>query len=132
MLKKYLLLALILFWSILLFILEIISYEPFIEFINIIIGTVLTGFISYNSISNSDDTNIFNAIVGLINILLGVVFIILNFSYINSTIILLIGGQLIGITIAKILKKQKSTHLSASTKRPEPIEPEPGPEPRPF
>lgn len=132
MLKKYILIGAIVLWSVFLLTIEIIGYEPYIELLNIILGTLLVGFISYNNTSEVSNTYLLKAIVGLLNVVLGIFFIIVNFSLIHSTIILLIGGQLIGISIVKTVKKQKGTFSATSTKRPEPIEPEPGPEPRPL
>ena len=131
-LRKYALLIVILLWSVFLLIIEFLGYEPYIELINIILGTLLAGIASYNSLTNSNGKIIFSIIIGLINIVLGILFIIMNFSLIHSTILLLIGGQLIGISIGKAQKNQKSAFLSTSTKRPEPIGPEPEPEPSPF
>jgi hypothetical protein len=132
MLRTYLLKGVILLWSIFLLIIEIIGYEPYIEIINIFLGTILAGLTSYDCLTNNNEINLYSAIIGLINIVLGLIFIILDFSLIHATIILVIGGQLIGISIAKTLKQQRSTYSASSTKRPEPIGPEPGPEPRPF
>lgn len=132
MLKKFFWLLVILFWSFFLLIIEIINYEPYIELINIIIGTLICGFSSYDSVTNSEVNNLYRTLIGIINIILGIGFIILNLSLIHSVIILLIGAQLIGISLAKRIKKQKATYLSGSTKRPEPIGPEPEPEPSPF
>jgi hypothetical protein len=130
--KKYLILFFILLWSILLLILEIVGYGTYVELISIIIGMLMTAIISYDSFTNSNGTTIYRLITGLIEIILGFLFIGFSFSLIHSAIILLIGGQLIGISLALSSKKPKSSYLSSSTQRPETIDPEPSPEPRPF
>jgi len=119
-------------WSIILLIFEFIEHEIFIELINVIFGMFLSGYISYDAFINSDIKNSYRAIIGLIEIAIGAMIIPITFNLVHSGLILMIGGELIGINLAIGTKKKTSMGLPSTTKKPETLDPEPQPEPSPF
>lgn len=129
--RNIILYIIVVVWSIFLLILELFGYNSDLELINVIIGTLFAGLISYDRLSNPNIKNIYVGIIGIIEIILGFILLSINFNLVNAGILLMIGGELIGISLATRLKKGSSMNLN-STRRPDTLDPEPSPDPSPF
>jgi hypothetical protein len=91
--------------------------------------------IGIDGVRRSDGNNL-RIFVAMLNIIIGLTLLLFEFDLLRISLILMIGGELFGISTAIRLKNQRlNSTIPTSTRRPSPIptpEPEPHPEPRPV
>ncbi|TFG01303.1 MAG: hypothetical protein EU542_07130 [Promethearchaeota archaeon] len=128
---KYVIPIGVVIWTILLMIiaktLGNVSPEMFFIFVSMFIAII----IGIDGVRRTEGNNL-RIIVALFNIIIGLSLLLFGFSLIRSALILMIGGELFGISTAIRLKgKTFDSTISTSTRRPSPV-PEPEPEPKPM
>ena len=127
---KYIIPIATVIWTIVLILIEVTPGNVPVEIFIIFFSTAMTIIIGMDGVRMYYEEKGFRIIAALFNIIFSLVLLVIGFSLLKISLILLIGGELFGISTALRLRNRTANSIPTSTRRPSPI-PSPDPEPQP-
>lgn len=130
---KYIIPIATVIWTIVLIFIEDTPGNVPVEIFIIFFSTAMTIIIGMDGVRIYYEEKGFRIIAALFNIIIGLALLVFGFSLIRISLILLIGGELFGISTTIRIRSRTTSSIPASTRRPSPIpSPEPEPQPEPL
>jgi hypothetical protein len=130
---KYVIPIAVVIWTLMLLIITSTPGNVSVEIFIMFFSTAMTVIIGIDGVRRSNGNNL-RIIAALFNIIIGLILLLFAFDLMRISLILLIGGELFGISTAIRIRNQSfDSNFPVSTRRPAPVpSPEPEPEPRPI